>query len=392
MNLQEVIARLAAIGAEVRAATKAEDVQKLADEKKDLLTRKAELEDLEQRKQTALDIASGEYKPTALIDYRGQMKPTNKLENMTAEEVRGTEEYRSAFLKGLQGRRLDEMEKRINEMASTDVAGVIPTMTQNKIFDLLKQDAPLLGEITLFQVPGNLTVSVDSTNADAALHAQNTAITPAADALTSVTLGGFEIVKVNRISATVSAMAVSAFESWLTMNLSRKLSRKMAQYCIYGTGSSQPKGIDYMNTWTNDTNAVQWAGAAPTAAEMLELISYLKGGYHQGAKFLMNSVTLYGKIAPAQDNSKFKILSDDYLRCVGYPILLDDNCAAGDIFFGNFREGMVANISAPITVARSDASGFLSNAIDFRGACLFDCDLTHTEGFVKSAADLTAGA
>jgi HK97 family phage major capsid protein len=268
-------------------------------------------------------------------------------------------------------------------MASTDVAGVIPTSTQSKIFDLIKQDAPLLGEITLFQVPGNLTVSVEGTNADAAIHSQNTLISPAADTMNSVTLGGFEIVKVNRISATVSAMAIAAFEQWLVMNLSRKMSRKMAYYCIYGTGSSQPKGIDYMDTWTDTSNSVQWAGAAPTAAEYVEMISYLKGGYTDNAKMLMNSQTLWGKIVPIQDNSKFKILNDDYTRLLGFPILLDDNVAANDVFFGNFREGMIGNISAPIRVESSAASGFLYNAIDYRATTLFDCDLTHTEGFVK---------
>lgn len=393
MNLQEIIARLAAIDTEVRAAKTTEEIDKLETEKQDLLTRKAELEALEQRKQTALGLTEGTVKPSGLIDFRGIVKPTNRMENMTPEEVRGTDEYRTGYFKNLQGRKdITELEKRANEMGSTDVAGSIPTQTVNKIIDLLKQDAPILGAVQLFNIPGNMTIAVDSTNADAALHTQNTLIAPAADTMTSVTLGGFEIVKINRISATVSAMAVSAFESWLTQNLSKKLSRKMAAYVIYGTGSSQPKGIDYMDTWADGTNAVDFASTYPTPAELLELVSYLKGGYHQGAMFGMNSVTLYGHIASQQDNSKYKILNDDYTRLIGWPVMLDDNFATGDIFFGNFYEGLVANIASPITVTRSEHSGFLYNAVDYRGACLFDCDVTHTQGFVKGAATLTAGA
>ena len=122
---------------------------------------------------------------------------------------------------------------------------------------------------------------------------------------------GFEITKALRISKTVAAQAISAFETWLTDYLARGIAAKVGSYMIYGSGSSQPKGVDYMNTWSDGTNAVQWASAAPLAAELLEQVSYLKAGYHNGAKWLMNASTLWGKIAGQQDNSKFKILSDD---------------------------------------------------------------------------------
>lgn len=389
-TLQEIIARLSEIDKEIRASQSNDELDKLEKEKNDLISRKEELENLEKRKQTALSITAGTASART-IDVKQPLIIAD-FNHMTPEEVRSTDAYKNAYLKNLMGRKLTDIEKRANEMGSSDVAGLIPTMTQNRIFDLIKQDSALLNEITLFQIPGNLTVGVEGTNADAAIHTQNASISPAADNMSYVTLGGYEIVKVNRISATVNAMAVSAFEQWLTANIARKLSRKMAYYCIYGTGSSQPKGVDYMNTWTDGTNAVDWAAASPTVAELVELVSYLKGGYMDGAKFLMKSNTFWGKIVAIQDNSKFKILTDDYKRLLGFPVLLDDNVATDDIFFGNFKEGMIGNISAPISVQRSEASGFLYNAIDYRGATLFDCDVTHTEGFVKSAATLTAGA
>ena len=61
-----------------------------------------------------------------------------EFENMLPVEVRGTEEYRSAFLKALQNKPLTDKEKRSYEMATTDVAGVIPTLTQERIFNKLK--------------------------------------------------------------------------------------------------------------------------------------------------------------------------------------------------------------------------------------------------------------
>ncbi len=389
MNLEQITARLAELDDEVRAATAAEAVNKAADEKKELLARKAELEDLEQRKQTALDIASGILTPK-IIDTRKEDKPM-EFENMRPEDIRGTEEYRSAFLKGLQNKPLTDMEKRANEMASTDVAGVIPTMTQERIFNKLKQYAPLMSEITLLQVPGNVTFAIEGTNNAAAKHAENDLISPAADTMLSVTLAGYEIVKVLRISKTVQAMAINAFESWLVDILGENIAAKIGEYIIYGDGVGDPKGIDYAATWTDNSNAVVPAGAKyPTTAELVELVSYLKGGYHRNAKWLMNSTDFWGGIVAAQDNSKYKILTDDYQRLLGYPILLDDNVASGDIFFGDFKK-VVGNLSQNITVDRSTESGFLYNSIDYRGTAIFDCDIAVGEAFVKCAKTLTAG-
>ena len=389
MNLEQITARLAELDEEVRAATTPEVVEKAAEEKKELLERKTELEALEQRKQTALDITVGKVIPTT-IEVRKDDKPMI-FENMRPEDIRATEEYRSAFLKGLQSKPLTEVEKRAYEMASTDVAGVIPTMTQERIFNKLKQYAPLMSEITLLQVPGNVTFAIEGTNNAAAKHAENDLVSPAADTMLSVSLAGYEIIKVLRISKTVQAMAINAFEGWLVDILGENIAAKIGDYIIYGDGVGDPKGIDYAATWTDNTNAVIPAGAKyPTAAELVELVSYLKGGYHRNAKWLMNSTDFWGGVVAAQANDKYKILTDDYKRLLGYPVLLDDNVAAGDIFFGDFRK-VVGNLLQNITVDRSTESGFLHNSIDYRGTAIFDCDIAVGEAFVKCAKTLTAG-
>ena len=271
------------------------------------------------------------------------------------------------------------------------MVGVIPVASSSRIFDLVRQYAPLLDEVTLLRVPGPVKFGVENTNTAAALHTETTTLTPAADDMTYVQLNAFEIAKVLRISKTVALQSIDAFESWLVAYLARGIAKKVGSYLIYGSGSGQPKGIDYMNTWSDASNAVDWAGAAPLIDELVEQVSYLKGGYHNGAKWLVNAQTFWGKIVAVQNDSKYKLLNPEYNRMLGYPILFDDNVAAGDLFFGNFREGMVANFSQDIKVERSSESGFLSMAYDFLGSTIFDCTVTHTEGFVKGANDLTAG-
>ena len=116
-------------------------------------------------------------------------------------------------------------------------------MTQERIFNKLKQYAPLMSEITLLQVPGNVTFAIEGTNNAAAKHAENDLISPAGDTMLSVTLAGYEIVKVLRISKTVQAMAINAFESWLVDILGENIAAKIGEYIIYGSGTSEPKGL-----------------------------------------------------------------------------------------------------------------------------------------------------
>ena len=388
MNLEQVTQRLAELDEEVRNANDVEFVNKATEEKKDLLSRKSELEDLEARKQAALDITAQKVEPKVI-----ETRKENKMdfEKMTSAEARGTEEYRNAFLKGLLGQPLNEVEKRFNEMATTDALGVVPTITQERIFNKLKEYAPLLSEITLLQVPGNVSFVVEGTNNAAAIHPENTLITPAADATVEVKLGGFEIVKILRISATVQAMGINSFESWLVDVISENISAKIGSYLIYGSGLSMPEGVDYARAWSDGTTAVQWAAANPTYAELMKLAGYLKAGYHRRAKWLMNSTTFWTQVLPASDNSKVKILTDDFKRLLGYPIMIDDNCTTGDIFFGDFKK-LVGNLSQNIKVDRSTESGFVYNSIDFRGTAIFDSKIAVGEAFVKGAKVLTAGA
>lgn len=387
-RLNEIETRMAAITAELD--TEGADLDALEAEVRSLNTEKTQIAEAIEKRKAIVDEVT---KNGVVIKTFEERKDANmNYELMAPCDIRGTEEYRNAFLKGLQGKSLNEVEKRAYEMASTDVAGVIPTMTQERIFNKLKQYAPLMSEITLLQVPGNVTFAIEGTNTAAAKHAENDTASPAADTMISVSLGGYEIIKVLRISKTVQAMAINAFETWLVDILGENIAAKIGEMIIYGDGSSDPKGIDYAQSWTDATNAVIPAAAKyPTPAELVELVSYLKGGYHRNAKWLMNSTDFWGGIVAAQDNSKYKILTDDYTRLLGYPILLDDNVLAGDIFFGDFKK-VVGNLSQNITVDRSTESGFLSNSIDYRGTAIFDCDIAVDEAFVKCAKVLTAGA
>lgn len=387
MNLEQVNTRLAELDIEVRDATSVETVEAATTEKQLLVERKAELETLETRKQTALNITAGTQPNTKIID---------KTEDRKMEEVKtygvDSPEYRSLFLRNLQGN-LTDIEKREGEIILSQVAGAVPTVTANRIAEKLTVEAPLLAEIDLVNVPGGFTMALEGTNNNAALHTENALLTGAADTVTSITLGGYEIIKFVSLSATVRAMTIDAFENFVVAQISKKVARQINYYLISGTGSSMPKGIDYARTWTDTSTAVDWDAAYPTPAELTEQVGLLGGGYQKNAKWLMAPSTFWTSIFPYQDDSKYKILTQNggtwYL--LGFPVLWDDQVNAGDIFFGDYKSLILGNLQNGVQLAISDQSGFAYNRIDYRGVALFDCDIKDATAVVKGAATITAG-
>ena len=328
--------------------------------------------------------------PTEPTEDEGRKMTLGIFEARNKEDRNMTEtkEYRDAYLKNLMGKQLTDKEARDIAAANS----VIAVQTQNAVITKIKEIVPLLDEVQLLNVAGNVTFAVEGNVANAALHTENASITSANDTLVSVSLAGYEIVKLVRISATVKTMSIDAFEGWLTEMLARKVGELIENYLINGTGSNQPKGIAAAATWTANTNAIAWAAASPSAAEVMSQISLLPSRHARNAKFLMNRTTFWQKIMPLRDDKKMPIVSGEgagAYNVFGYPVLLSDYVAAGEVYFGNLKM-VVANLADAIKVDASEASGFAYNAIDYRGTAIFDCDVADAAAFVK--ANYTAAA
>lgn len=318
-------------------------------------------------------------------------KPEDGEKKMEQFEMRmnnpETQEYRDVWLKRLMGKPLDEIEQR--SIAATNVDGAVPTMTSERIFNKIREIAPLLNEVTLLNVAGNVNFAVEGTNNDADLHTENAELTAQADTLVTVSLAGYEIAKLVRISATVKTMTINAFEGWLSDLLAENIATRIEHYMINGTGSSQPKGINHAASWVDTNNAVDWNAASPTYAELTETVSYLKGGYYRNAKWLMNHKTFWNRVQAIRDDGKAPIVKEmgGKYYILGKEVLFSDYVGDDVIFIGDFKK-MVANLAQQVTVAQSEHSGFAYNAVDFRGTAIFDCDIAVGEAFVKSAATL----
>lgn len=380
MRIKEIEARLAAIKKEIEArgdAMKAEEIDALEKETKELTEERAGLIAAAEKRNGILDnIAKG----AGIVSRTFEQKQ----DNADPDDPFGTPEYRSAWLKNLRRLPLTDAEKRAYANASGTGAEVVPTQTANEIISKVKKLAPMLNEVTLLHVKGAVKFAVEGTNNDAAIHKENAAITAAADTLTTVTLTGYEIIKLVQISDTVMTMSIAAFESWIVDMLAEAIARKVEDFFINGTGSSQPKGIDKANTWGAENSVTVTKAGSLTAANVQTLIGLLNAGYDRNAKFAMSKKTLFTDFMPLQDNSKNHIVTvqgNNYF-VYGYPVLLSDYVKEHEAFLGDFKK-VCANLAENINV--KNAYDIDTNSYKYSGIAIFDCTPAIGEAFVKLA-------
>lgn len=380
MRIKEIEARLAAIKKEIEErgdAMKAEEIDALEKETKELTEERAGLIAAAEKRNGILDnIAKG----AGIVSRTFEQKQ----DNADPDDPFGTPEYRSAWLKNLRRLPLTDAEKRAYANASGTGAEVVPTQTANEIISKVKKLAPMLNEVTLLHVKGAVKFAVEGTNNDAAIHKENAAITAAADTITTVTLTGYEIIKLVQISDTVMTMSIAAFESWIVDMLAEAIARKVEDFFINGTGSSQPKGIDKANTWGAENSVTVTKAGSLTAANVQTLIGLLNAGYDRNAKFAMSKKTLFTDFMPLQDNSKNHIVTvqgNNYF-VYGYPVLLSDYVKEHEAFLGDFKK-VCANLAENINV--KNAYDIDTNSYKYSGIAIFDCTPAIGEAFVKLA-------
>lgn len=198
MRIKEIEARLAAIKQEIEQrgdAMTAAEIDALEQETTQLTEERAGLIAAAEKRNGILDnIAKG----AGIVSRSFQQN--NGDDNAAPDDPFGTPEYRSAWLKNIRRLPLNDAEKRAFSNASGAGAEVIPTQTANEIISKVKTLAPMLNEVTLLHVKGAVKFAIEGTNNAAAIHTENASITAAADTLTTVSLSGYEIVKLVQIS------------------------------------------------------------------------------------------------------------------------------------------------------------------------------------------------
>lgn len=372
--LQDIIAKLESDEdlTEEQIKELEDQAEKLEEEQKSLMAK------AEKRSATLDKVKKGIIGRT-LEEASEEGKEERKMED---NNILSSAEYRSAYLKRLQKKELNEAEERAMTSAANSVGAAIPTITQDLIVERLEQEAPLLQEIELMHVDGNVTFAVESEKTDAAIHTEGATITEDGDVLIPVSLTTYEITKYITVSKTVAKMSIDAFEKWLVNMIAKRIARKITKLIIAGTGTNQPTGVEKANTW-NATNSVTVAKTASlTTDNVVALEALLPGAYDANAKYLMSKKTLFTDFKPLQDKSKNDIFTREGNKYYvdGYEVMLDDSIALHDAYLGDFKM-YAGNLGTEVTVDTDKKLS--SNSYEYLGSANFDGKPVLGEAFVK---------
>lgn len=376
MNIEKRRAEIAARKAEIRKLIEGDSENKLNmdDLEKELRELNEEDEKLEKRQAIERMLNGG----AAPASPAGLSNPVARSANQPAPE--STEKlYRSAWLKTLQGKPLTDDEKRAYSTAANSGLPIIPETTANQIIKKMYEVAPILQRCKIFHVPGNFKFAIEGTNDEAALHTENAAITAASDSLGSVSLTGYEIVKLVKASRACSEMALSAFESYIVEVIAEAVARRIEKYIFTGTGTNQPGGVKTAGkgasgAYTDGTDQITVGKTASLTEEnVIALYGLLGDGYERNAVWCMNKATFFSDFFPLMNKSKNNVIefANGKYYIMGAEVYFTGSLAAHEAYLGDFSY-IIGNYSQDITVVRSEHSGLATNSIDYLGACVFD--------------------
>lgn len=365
-----------------------------------------ELEGLSQAKQNAQSRAAGgqqnSFNPVAGAGMTFERRASYEA---TEGDVFNSAEYRSAFMKRLLGRKLNNFEeaafnRAMNEQradaygTSGSVAAVLPTQTLNEVISKARTMGGVMSVCRSFNVPSKIAIPVGTPSAAASWHTEGAAVDSAAPSVATVTFDGYEIMKVLSISVKVQSMSVAAFESYLVDELTNCVMACIADGLVNGTGSSQGTGVLTGITWTTNTNSFAFSKTAGlTYADIVKVVAALKRGYASGACWAMNNAALYNLFYSMVDSNERPIFiadpkAENIGKILGFPVVVDDYIPAETILFGNFNY-MGYNLPEGITIEASRESSFKSGRIDYRAMAVADCKPIVSEAFIKLTRSAT---
>jgi len=281
---------------------------------------------------------------------RSEERSLDDIIKLPKEEMRGElfgmAEYRSGYLKSLQGKQLTEVEQRAITTAAGSGGAAVPTTTYDMIIKKLQQVSVLFPLISVTYIPGNVTLPVANAKT-AALWSDEVFESNGStgdDTVAGVSLSGFTLAKYAKVSAAAMAMTISAFETYLVGQISDQLAIAIENAILNGLGPTpggalkpQPTGIMLGVTWGVD-NSVTWPLADPLGYDdLVDARALLKTPYRPFAKWVMNSnmeAALF-KVKDLQGRPIFTQSPQNGFepRILNHPYIVDDYMPDNTVMF-----------------------------------------------------------
>lgn len=359
-----------------------EEIRKEVEALKDVKVEEEKTEEIDERSLLKGAIEGLEKRNINLSNAKEIEKP--KMEERKMEEEKNileTAEYRSAFLKKLQGKKLNEKEERAMTTAVSSVGAAIPTSTLNRIEEMLRQTSALYNQIDVLNIPGYISIPVEDTVNDAAWIAEGANSTDVEDKLASVNFAAYKLIRTISITAEVSKMTISAFENWIVKKITERMAMAIENAILNGTGNGQPKGI-----LKETIKTLQSAEKGKiTYEDLCNMMANLKAGYKKGSVFVVNTQTLWKDIATIRIGDSLVFVPDptgEFAgRIFGKPVIEDEFIEEGKILYGLFSK-YTMNWNENVNVTSDDSAEFRSGNRVYRGMALVDGKTVNKEAFV----------
>lgn len=343
--------------------------------------------------------------PAAFVEPKHTSVENKALENQKPEEVinltkvEGTKAtvkptYEEVFAKVLMGRNLDVKDQavfsEVNNLTYThEVANqpiLIPETTMAGILGLIEEQHPFYGEIRKLNVRGNLTIkqhtSVDSGDAD--FIDEGTPKDDEKNTFAEITLTGFELAKLVRVSFKLEAMAIPEFIAYIQTEIADRVGRTLGKAVFTGTGVKQPKGVLTVLAEQAGTPQVVPVTGEVTYKDITALRAKIASQFAPGVKFYAASATIWNTLANIMDGNGRPIFIREVVdggvgTIFGVPVVEDDGVTVGDIVLGNPAAGMLQNTNEPFSIQTERS--VVERETRYQGYTIVDFAVTYTQAF-----------
>lgn len=289
-----------------------------------------------------------------------------KENNMENIEIRAFQKYiTEGSMKNLTA------EERAGLVASGSGA-VMPIEIFNQMITSGKY-SDLLSRATVMNLSGAGTVKVPVTSSSAASwKTELQLVDPATPTLTSLDLGGKELMRAIQYSAAVEHMTAEQFTSWMADLCASEVVETLESAFITATaGTDAPHNGLQKLMWTPDTNEVE-AETAISAADVAKGLSLLPQKYARNAILLMNANTAYNTVGLFKGTSEYAYsLADGAARFMSKEINISEYCADNEIYIIDPAQLYVRFAMQPV-VEVDKSVGFLSAANTMRCLTVVD--------------------
>ncbi|MBN2796226.1 MAG: phage major capsid protein [Clostridia bacterium] len=341
-------------------------------------TKEKEIKDLDDQFEA---FAKAEANMNALKDVpmanRGGDMLTEGEETSTAisNQADEKEQYKNAWAKMMKGMALNQDEQvimdRFNPKNSTQTAEthsvIIPETVTNDIWREAAEMYPLLADLDMTFVPGDLTILKESSSGtDADWYDEATEATDGEFAIGEINLSGCELIKMIPVSWKLKKMAIDKFIPYITTLLAEKMGAALAKAVVSGKGKpgdgdtfkAQPKGVIVaLSAEVSTPQIIEFDDATDklTYEKLTLAFGKLPSGYKKGASIYANSKTVWNRLANLKDETGKPLFIQDVTaggvgRIFGIVVKEDDSIEDDGILLGNIKKGYACNVNEDMTI------------------------------------------